>query len=104
MWLYFYLSTTSYQFVVLVFVHLTAFACITLLYVVKSETANDLVSDSPEVCIDFSDGAVLFLDSILSVVLALWRLWVYVYVALMQELFTVNIMGHEDCTGSMVEL
>lgn len=55
-------------------------------------------------CIDFSNGVILFLASVPSVSPALWRLWVNVYVALMQKLFTVNIMGHEDCTGSMVKL
>ncbi len=55
-------------------------------------------------CIDFSDSLSLFLATVASVSLALWRLRVDVCVALMQELFTVNIMGHEDCTGSMVKL
>lgn len=55
-------------------------------------------------CIDFSDDLILFQASVPSLPLALRRLRVYVYVALMQVLFTVNIMGHEDCTGSMVKL
>lgn len=72
--------------------------------VYQMEMLSAYMSDSPELFIDFSDGLILFLVSVTSISLALWRLWVYFYVALMQELFTVNIMGHENCTGSMVKL
>lgn len=61
------------------------------------------MSDSPELCIDFSDFFYISGLCPFSVAGSVTPL-VYIYVALMQELFTVNIMSHEDCTGSMVKL
>lgn len=60
------------------------------------------MADSPELCIDFSDFSISGLCPF-SVAGSVTPL-LYIYVALMQELFTVNIMSHEDCTGSMVKL